>query len=914
MMSLPRYRATRTADAHHPFGVALTAKLWFPRQRVCLFQLIALIVLVGALPATAQNSPPGASPAAHPPSLPKSCLEQTHRSEKISALLDTIHDHPTAGAYNTLGVLYAQADRIACAVPAFEASLALDRQNWEAHYNLALALLRKGNRARAVRELQTAIQRKPDSAAAHFALGSVRQADRKLEEAAQEFNAVLTIDPYFVPASLSLGQVLMAQGKPAAAIVCLEQALDLSPPPEQAETLQVARALAYIQNGEADKAVSLLKDFVTAHPGSANAHLNLGLLYAQRDQPADQDAAVAEYREALRLDTNLDAARISLGRALLSLKQYSASVSALEEYARRKPRDDQGHYLLGLAYAGLNQLQKAEASLQQAKRLNPGNADTRYNLGRVLVRMGKPDEAIQEFEAAGKINPDDAEIHAQLASVLQQQNQNERAQVELRKSRELRGRSDQQAQAGKLNDESNRYLLAGNPQAAVESYRKALKLNPGDAKLHYNLSLALDRLGDKSAEQEELKNAIRLDPNLSVAHNQLGLLAMGDGRFPEAEEYFKNAIQIDPKYAEAENNLGVLYSQQGKDSEAAAFFQQAVQNDPSYAKAYVNLGLIMAKQGAFPQAAQQFQLALKVDPQNEGAYTALGMLQAKTGRGKEAVDTFRKAVALAPDSADAHLNLGIALVDQYDRTGGFREFSEAVLLNPNLAAAHHNLGRFYYENGKYDDAQRELETACHLQPNFASALYFLALTEIQNNQPERSTELLRQVVALRPENVDAQYLLGQNLEHAGKTKEAIEHWKAAVQADPNHSQALYNLARALNKLHDPDAEQFQARFDALQKSQQITDRVEQLGNFALEAANANNWPQAFEQMTEALQLCGSCPQSAHLHHNLGLFYGKTGKVEEAKKELQTAIALDPSDADAQKALVMLQGVHTAQAQ
>jgi Tfp pilus assembly protein PilF len=67
-------------------------------------------------------------------------------------------------------------------------------------------------------------------------------------------------------------------------------------------------------------------------------------------------------------------------------------------------------------------------------------------------------------------------------------------------------------------------------------------------------------------------------------------------------------------------------------------------------------------------------------------------------------------------------------------------------------------------------------------------------------------------------------------------------------------------------------------------------------------------------LTEALQLCGGCAESAHLHHNLGLFYGKTGKVEEAKKELQTAIALDPNDADAQKALVMLQSVHTAQAQ
>ena len=288
------------------------------------------------------------------------------------------------------------------------------------------------------------------------------------------------------------------------------------------------------------------------------------------------------------------------------------------------------------------------------------------------------------------------------------------------------------------------------------------------------------------------------------------------------------------------------------------------------------------------------------------------MLEAKTGRGAEAVQSFQKAVALEPTSAQAHLNLGIALVDQFDRPRGLSEFSEAARLDPNLAAAHYNLGRFFYETGKYEDAAKELETANRLQPD-PDTMYFLALTAKQENQPERSTELLQKVVALRPDNADAQYLLGQNLEHSGDTAAAIQHWKAAVQAAPNHSQALYNLAKALNKSHDPDAKQYQDRFDALQKSQQIADRVSQLGNFALEAANAQNWPQALEQMNEAIQLCGDCPQSAHLHKNLGLFYGRTGNIGEAKKELRTALQLAPNDTDAQNALAMLEHAHEEQA-
>jgi len=66
-------------------------------------------------------------------------------------------------------------------------------------------------------------------------------------------------------------------------------------------------------------------------------------------------------------------------------------------------------------------------------------------------------------------------------------------------------------------------------------------------------------------------------------------------------------------------------------------------------------------------------------------------------------------------------------------------------------------------------------------------------------------------------------------------------------------------------------------------------------------------------MREAIQLCGNCPQSAHLHRNLGLFYGRTGKISEAEQELRTALDLQPGDPDARKALKVLENLQTAQA-
>ena len=876
---------------------------------------VAVTLVNTNTPCSAQSKPPADSRSATMPvpatSLPKQCLAPKNDSEQISMLLETVKDHPTAGAYNTLGALFAAAGQVNCAIPAFQISLRLDARNWEAHYNLALALLSSGDRARAAAELRAAIREKPDSAISHFAFGTLLYNQKKLTPAAAEFDAVLKIDPNFPSAAINLAQVLIAQGNLPAAIALLQKALTRSPTPEQVVPLTVALALAYSQGEQPAKAMETVQQLVAAHPDSAEAHLGLGVVEAGA-QPPSLEAAITEFREALRLDPKKDETRLALGRALVSQQKFSEAIAPLREYVEHEPLDFQGYYTAGIAYKGLQQWEPSIELLQRAAKLNPSSYEVHYELGTVFVVTGQTERAIHELRAAEKIRPSAPEVHDQLAQLLAKGGQKELAQKEHSESVALASRGDAHAEAGEFNAQANQLLAAGNARAAAGAYREALRADPNNPQLHYNLSLALDKLGDQSAERHELERAIQLNPGLAVAHNQLGILEMRRGQTGEAETAFKKAIASDPQYADAQNNLGVLYSREGKDSDAATFYRQAIASDPKYTKAYVNLGLLLAQHGQVAQGEQQLRTAIQINPSDPGPYTALGMIQGKTGRAAEAVESFRKAVSLEPNSADAHLNLGIALVDQYDRTNGFKEFSEAARLDPRSPAVHYNLGRFYFETAKYEDARKELEEALRLEPNQAAALYFLALAAKQDNDLDRSTQLFERVIALQPGNPDAQFLLGQNLEHQGKTAEAVVHWKLALQADPNYSQALYNLARALRKSNDPEAQQYQDRYDTLQKNQQISDRVQQLGNFALEASNAQNWPQAFAQIQEALELCGECPEAAHLHKNLGMMYVRTGELNQAQKELQTALQLNPDDSDAKQGLAAIQNATSAQ--
>ena len=130
--------------------------------------------------------------------------------------------------------------------------------------------------------------------------------------------------------------------------------------------------------------------------------------------------------------------------------------------------------------------------------------------------------------------------------------------------------------------------------------------------------------------------------------------------------------------------------------------------------------------------------------------------------------------------------------------------------------------------------------------------------------------------------------------------------KKVIEINPEHSQALYNLFRQLDQSDPQEARQFQSRFEALQAQNQIMDRAQTLGNFALASAAAHDWPQAISQLKEGIQVCGSCTALGQLHKDLGLIYLHSGDTKDGLQELLEAKKLTPADPDVEKAIRIAQ--------
>ena len=145
-----------------------------------------------------------------------------------------------------------------------------------------------------------------------------------------------------------------------------------------------------------------------------------------------------------------------------------------------------------------------------------------------------------------------------------------------------------------------------------------------------------------------------------------------------------------------------------------------------------------------------------------------------------------------------------------------------------------------------------------------------------------------------------------------KSAEAIEHWKESLRIDPNQSEALYSLATALRKRHDPEAQHYLQLFSDLEQREEISNRIGMLRSFALQSGKAQNWPTAITDLKQAIQLCEQCAEAALLHKNLAFFYEQVGDIISAEHELKQTLAIDPRDTKAQQALAQLQGLSSAQ--
>jgi hypothetical protein len=107
-----------------------------------------------------------------------------------------------------------------------------------------------------------------------------------------------------------------------------------------------------------------------------------------------------------------------------------------------------------------------------------------------------------------------------------------------------------------------------DPVAAIDAYRRSLRLRPECTEAWINLGRMFAESGDTQAAHECFSSAIDIDPDDATAYYNLGVIAQDAGKEDDAIGHYRRALELDPRLAEAHYNLATLFDQSG-DSRAA---------------------------------------------------------------------------------------------------------------------------------------------------------------------------------------------------------------------------------------------------------------------------------------------------------------------------------------------------------
>jgi eukaryotic-like serine/threonine-protein kinase len=174
----------------------------------------------------------------------------------------------------------------------------------------------------AIRFCSVAVALHPESAAMHYALGTVFIHAARLDEAIAELRKAVELNPNFVDAHSNLGVALYSKGRIDEAIQEYRRIIELSPKYAKAH---INLGLALFGKNQIDEAMQEYRRAIEIDPESALAHVNLGVALQTKNQ---LDEALQAYRRAVALDPKYAQAHCGIGYILRLMGKLTESLDA----------------------------------------------------------------------------------------------------------------------------------------------------------------------------------------------------------------------------------------------------------------------------------------------------------------------------------------------------------------------------------------------------------------------------------------------------------------------------------------------------------------------------------------------------------------------------------------------------------
>jgi tetratricopeptide (TPR) repeat protein len=435
--------------------------------------------------------------------------------------------------------------RYADAADIFKQALSLVPDNVEAMAGLGMALGRQNKLDEADEQFDKVLTINPNNAVAHCGKAMVllnRYSNAKdnsgkpraqlLKEAGRECNKALDADPRVVEAHYLLGKVYREENRLDRAEQAFSGAVKLDPHYSGA---WVALGMVQTQREKYGPSLESFNQAISVSPNNATAYFGRGQLYAKQGQT---DRAVKEYNMSLYKNPNNPAVHLALGKAMDQQGDSIAAVKEFQEAIKLKPEDPEPYVELANDYESRGELDNSIAKLRSGLKIMPNEPSLRMMVGSANMRAGRLDEAIADYLNVLSVQPKSTDAAQGLVRALFVKSQREPGIIiertgDFQRARTLIGQ-----------------VVEGNPDSLVARYAAAeLAAIAGETP-------ALDSIGVPKTDADRLALA---EANLAQY------------KYAEADELFKRAVYNATKAKDCFAIADLAYSLRALDAAETAF-------------------------------------------------------------------------------------------------------------------------------------------------------------------------------------------------------------------------------------------------------------------------------------------------------------------------------------------------------
>src|SRR5439155_17897668 len=334
--------------------------------------------------------------------------------------------------------------------------------------------------------------------------------------------------------------------------------------------------LALLQKHDAVRAARELRVAVRIKPDDPLGHIALGEALGELGQ---NEAAIEEFKLALKSDPKSVPALDGLAKALIAQKRYSAAIA----YLKDAPADPVLQDDLAVAYSSSGDVAEAVKLLAQLVRQDPSSADRHARLGLAYTQESQFRQAVDEFREALRLDSDNDVTRLSYVKALIVLAEFQTALPEIQN---YFRRKPHNFDALYLMGVVDRGL--GNYTAAKDVLSQAVVLDPNHYDARYNLGFVLAKLGRPQEALVHLEKAVHLNPSSSEARFQLAAVLRSLGQEQRAREELegfqkKKEQSVKENIAGTKVNQANEYFQTGEFQRAADLYREALAEDPGNA-------------------------------------------------------------------------------------------------------------------------------------------------------------------------------------------------------------------------------------------------------------------------------------------------------------------------------------------